>query len=286
MVFSLVMTGANDDLLHEIERSDETGVLRILKIIRQAQDFRSTEDLFRRIVEGVVEIYKAYHHVSIFLRSEDRRLVLCVAQAGQSAEEMQRKFPDGYSQPVDQGITGQVLRTGKMYLCNDVAEDPHFVTMSPGTKSELSIPIFDRTTCVGGLNIESDRVGTFTATDVYLFEVLAHAIGNSMSRDLLAKEALDALGVVGVLGAAHQGAVVTFSPDGELKYGNRRFLAYKSVGGLVDALRGWATGGGLKEGGTFEHTGTRAKAPDTPVTIRARVHTVRGGFVLFEVEEA
>ena len=55
---------------------DETAVLKILKIIRHAQDFRSTEELYSKVAESVIEIYKAYYHVSIFLHVNAARAII------------------------------------------------------------------------------------------------------------------------------------------------------------------------------------------------------------------
>ena len=272
------MSRSEQDIFHEIERSDETAVLKILKIIRLAQDFRSTDELFVKICDGIVDIYKAYYHVSIFLHTADRKDIEVAAIAGENAQEMRERFPTGYRQPVEVGIAGLVYRTRKIYLSNDISTDPHFVpAMSSRTKSELCIPIFDMRTCIGGLNIESDRIGTFTAIDFHLFEVLTHAIGSSITRDRQTKDVLDSIGALGALGAAYPGAILVLTPEGAVKYGNRRVLPYKGVEGLVPAILA------AREGQTFEH---RGRGPDgTEFTLSVHLKTNRGGFLLAEIQE-
>ena len=269
------MTAPSDDIFHEIERSDETAILEILKLTRLAQDFRTTDELCQNITRGIVEIYKAYYHVSIFMANPDRTRLEVVAIAGESATEMDQRFPAGYSQPIDVGVAGHVLHTGRMHLSNDVTDEPLFVpAMNTRTKSELCLPIHDTRTCIGGLNIESDKVGTFTATDVYLFEVLAHAIGSSIARDRLTKELLEATGALGALGAASEGAIVVMTPDGHIKYGNSRFLPFRNVEGLCAEIQN------AGEGTSFKISGGGGELPEE---IEIEVLAERGGYVVARV---
>jgi putative methionine-R-sulfoxide reductase with GAF domain len=270
------MSSPPEDLFRELERTEEASILRILKIIRQAQDFRTTEELHAKIVNAVHDIYRAYYHVSIFMTDPDRKVLRFLALAGRSAEELLRFYPDGYTQPVELGICGQVFRTGKMYLSNDVRSDPLFVeATNVDTRSELCLPIYDMRTPIGGLNIESDQVGTFTATDVYLFEVLAHAIGGSVTRDRLSRELVDATGALGAMGSAQPEAIVVLTPEGLVKYGNSRFIPYRRMEGLLTGILN------TQEGEAFDLDG------EDPSGTRHRLQIVvmarRGGYVVAKV---
>lgn len=61
-------------------------------------------------------------------------------------------------------------------MSNDVAHDSRYLTNMESTGSELIAPVVANVVVVGTLDIESDRTGAFTDTDVELARRLAAAL--------------------------------------------------------------------------------------------------------------
>ncbi|HEV2453169.1 MAG TPA: GAF domain-containing protein, partial [Verrucomicrobiae bacterium] len=72
-----------------------------------------------------------------------------------------------------EGITGWVARHGKPALVNDVSQDLRYVSARRGVKSELAVPLEVNGETRGVLNMDSDRVGAFSADDQELLQELA-----------------------------------------------------------------------------------------------------------------
>lgn len=67
--------------------------------------------------------------------------------------------------PVGQGICGLAARTKETVNVPDVNEDPRYLSCFLNTRSELVVPMMQGTTCVGEIDIDSDKVGAFAAWD-------------------------------------------------------------------------------------------------------------------------
>jgi signal transduction histidine kinase len=74
---------------------------------------------------------------------------------------------------VGEGITGWVARTGKPACVGDVTQDPRYVSVRRGVKSELAVPLEVNGEIRGVLNVDSDRAGAFGPGHQRLLQELA-----------------------------------------------------------------------------------------------------------------
>jgi signal transduction histidine kinase/ActR/RegA family two-component response regulator len=72
------------------------------------------------------------------------------------------------------GIIGAVAASGETILLADVAADSHYQEADPRTRSELCVPLKIGERVIGLINVESDQLGFFTASDRRLLETLAY----------------------------------------------------------------------------------------------------------------
>ena len=72
-----------------------------------------------------------------------------------------------------EGITGRVAQTGQPLRVGDVSNDPRYVPVRPGVRSELAVPLEVGGQVRGVLNVDSDRPDAFSADDQELLEELA-----------------------------------------------------------------------------------------------------------------
>jgi len=76
-----------------------------------------------------------------------------------------------------EGITGWVARTGKPACVGDVRQDSRYIMLRRNIRSELAVPMEERGELRGVINVDSDRVNAFSASDQELLEALAvHAV--------------------------------------------------------------------------------------------------------------
>jgi GAF domain-containing protein/anti-sigma regulatory factor (Ser/Thr protein kinase) len=114
-----------------------------------------------------------YPHVHLFTVHPNRRQVRYEAGSGTRSAAL-----EGYVINLDdpEGMIPWVARNGKIILANDVHKEPRYrPTPFPpaNTRSELTVPLIFNKKVVGVLDIQSDRLNTFSDDDRILFEGLA-----------------------------------------------------------------------------------------------------------------
>jgi diguanylate cyclase (GGDEF)-like protein len=130
----------------------------------------------------------------------------------------------GFSDGLDRGIVGEVARTGRSILLDNVQDHPGYVDTLPGTQSELCVPVRHDGETIAILNLESSRSGAFT-DQLHLLqsvaEQIAGAIANASLYDGLRHRAglLEAVGDLSkaVLEAPDLGSVLDLIASGVKK---------------------------------------------------------------------
>ena len=75
--------------------------------------------------------------------------------------------------PLGRGICGAAATEKMTIIVDDVNADPRYLACSLETKSEIVVPIMDGSEVLGEIDIDSDRLATFTADDKVLLEAVA-----------------------------------------------------------------------------------------------------------------
>lgn len=148
------------------------------------QSLLEVEDFYQEIVNTIQSRFN-YYCCHIWSVSEDHSYTLR-AQAGAYRNHLKI----GHTIPGSEGISGEVIRSGKSYLCNDLSADTHYTNLSLPvySKSELTVPVVKDGEVVAVLNIESDQKDAFDENDVIALEVIAAQISVAMTNQKLFTE--------------------------------------------------------------------------------------------------
>jgi diguanylate cyclase (GGDEF)-like protein/PAS domain S-box-containing protein len=92
--------------------------------------------------------------------------------------------------PLDQGIPGQVLSTGKLIRVEDVRNYPGYEELNPNIRSEVCIPLKTGDRTIGVVNVESPQVGAFDEKDEQLMVTLAGQLAVAIERMQLYQDAV------------------------------------------------------------------------------------------------
>jgi GAF domain-containing protein len=79
--------------------------------------------------------------------------------------------------PLNQGICGAAVTSGRTVVVDDVNSDPRYLACSIETKSEIVVPIRVKGEVVGELDIDSHTPAAFTPDDRQLVEHCARLVG-------------------------------------------------------------------------------------------------------------
>lgn len=77
--------------------------------------------------------------------------------------------------PADRGLSGEAVATGRAVVCNDVLNDPRYLTAFGSTRSEIVVPVARAATgeVVGTLDAEAERADAFSDADREFLEECA-----------------------------------------------------------------------------------------------------------------
>ena len=78
------------------------------------------------------------------------------------------------------GVVGQVARTRKPVLLNDVTQSEVYVEVNPDVHSELAVPLIAKNRLIGVMDIESEQIDYFRPEHLRLLTLTASRIAQSI----------------------------------------------------------------------------------------------------------
>ena len=154
----------NDPLAKLTQRYERLNLLyQVSNVIHSTLD---SQEALQLIVSEAVRLMRASSGSVVLINPTSGFLEIHAAQ-GLPASAGQLHLRLG------EGITGWVARHGKPARVDDVTQDARYVAARSGVRSELAVPLEVSGETRGVLNVDSDRVGTFSADDQELLQELA-----------------------------------------------------------------------------------------------------------------
>ncbi|MGK5086647.1 sigma-54-dependent Fis family transcriptional regulator [Bdellovibrionota bacterium FG-2] len=152
--------------------------LRLLnEVSTRLQSLLESENIHQEIV-NIIQSKLSYYCIHIWSVNEGRTYRL-EAQAGAYHNHLKI----GHTLSAAQGINGNVIRTRKSYLCNDVSRDPNYTNLSLPifSQAELCVPVMKDNEVVATLSVESDQRDAFDEEDVMTLEAVASQVAVAMT---------------------------------------------------------------------------------------------------------
>ncbi len=102
-----------------------------------------------------------YDAAGIFLIDRKHNLLRRMATRGYD-----KKLLDKIQVKLNLGISGEVIRSRKPIIINDVSKNPNYYAIRQETRSQLTIPLLSGGKPIGVMVLESDHLNHFTHTDL------------------------------------------------------------------------------------------------------------------------
>jgi signal transduction histidine kinase/CheY-like chemotaxis protein len=160
------------------------------EIARDTTSTLTLDLLLDRMVNLLCERFN-YYHASIFLLDDTSTYAVIRESVGEAGKDMKQR---GYKLAVgSKSIIGTVTATGKPVIVNDVSQSQTYYPnpLLPDTRSEMGLALKLADRIIGAVDLQSNKVNTFTADDVAVMQVLADqiavAIDNARSYEIAQK---------------------------------------------------------------------------------------------------
>lgn len=140
-----------------------------------ARSAGSIESLMDRIAHRIHEQITRYNWVGFYLVEHSAAKALVLGPYAGSFSPHKRI-------PLDSGLCGAAVVTGKTILVNDVSKDPRYLAGSPMVKGNLVVPIFARNAVVAEIDVESYFTNAFQEADQKFIESCAALVGRYMEK--------------------------------------------------------------------------------------------------------
>jgi len=156
-------------------------------VAQQMIAFLDLNSLLAEVVR-LIQLKFGYDHAHIFLVDEETRELVLREASGPRAESIKAR---GLKLVVSQdSVTGWVVQTGQILLCNDVSTEPRYYAaeLVPETQSELALPLQVGSRIVGVLDVQSNWRDAFDKEDVTVLHILANQVGIAIENARLFEE--------------------------------------------------------------------------------------------------
>lgn len=167
----------------------------IREISHKVRDTLDLDEIMEHLLDAVKNVLD-YDAAGIFVLNQD-----LVHARHESPREMiagvsRRGFDPRPAEQDDMlmlghGISGYVIHNNQSVVVPDVRLDPRYVQGRQKTLSEIAVPIILNERAIGALNLESDRLSTYTGDDVEVLHFFADAAAISLQKAMLHRQLLD-----------------------------------------------------------------------------------------------
>ena len=164
----------------------------LAQVTRAITSIRDLQELLPHITTVISETF-SFYHVGIFLLDDANEFAVLSAANSEGGKQMlERKHRLRVGQ---QGIVGNVTRTGSPRVAMDVGEDAVYFNNPdlPDTHSEMALPLKSGKLIVGALDVQSTEKGAFTEEDIQMLGLLADQVSLAIENARLFDETRRAL---------------------------------------------------------------------------------------------
>ena len=165
---------ANAQLFAEVQmRAAHMELVR--EIARQVNAVQELEEIFNQVVLLSQKMF-GFSAVHIFSVNPGNGDIEMQASSGQT--------PANFRLQPGQGLVGTAVSSQQTVIANNVAEDHRFFTTDPHdpTKAEIAIPLIVNENVLGVLDVQSSRIGAFSASEQTVLEALAAEVGSAIHK--------------------------------------------------------------------------------------------------------
>ena len=152
-----------------VSKSDRQLLTTLFALGREVASVLDLDELYRKL-PGLIARITDFQAMAVYL-IDPKQGDLRIAYA--------EGYPYGWAErrlAMGQGLVGRAVQAGRPLLANDVSDEPRYVDLVPGTRSEVVLPLRRQGRVIGALNLLSRNLGEFTPAEVETLRNFAAAV--------------------------------------------------------------------------------------------------------------
>ncbi len=126
----------------------------------------------RKICNLLKEKIDCYDWVGFYFLNEDKKKLILRCFAGKPTEHTEI--------PIGKGICGQVAKTAKTIIVDDVSKEKNYISCDIEVKSEIVVPIFVNCKNIGQIDIDSNKLNAFNENDESFLKQINELISKNL----------------------------------------------------------------------------------------------------------
>jgi len=154
-------------------KSDRQLLTTLFALGREVASVLDLDELLAKLPELIARITD-FHAFAIYLLDDATGELRIACSQGYPPEAQAFRLHQS------DGLVGAAVTAGRPLVANDVAKDPRYIEVVPGTAAELVVPMRRKGKAIGALNLLSRRLGEFTPAEVETLRNFAAAVAVAM----------------------------------------------------------------------------------------------------------
>jgi signal transduction histidine kinase len=202
-LFALTITAILSSLLADQERAQrlrrEEGERLIAETERRLEEVILVREVSEIVLHHLTERNRVMADIAAVVQRRLDHDLFGIALLDRDAQEL--CLIAGWGLPPEvhnlrikmgEGVMSRVAKTGVAMNIPDVRQEPHYVAIVPHTRSQLCVSMTFEDKVLGVINVESSRIGAFSASDQQMLSIVASQAAMALKNSQLFEE-LDAL---------------------------------------------------------------------------------------------
>jgi len=162
-------------------QNEQTAIDSLYRISSLTSNTEEPSEALRLILDEIVSVLKP-SSASISLINPDTKGLELEASYGLRENWRDMKLALG------QGITGWTALHGRALIVGDVLAEPRYISVRPGIRSEMAVPMEDQGLVIGVVNVDSEQMNAYDDSALKILTLLTNEATRVVSRLWMIKQ--------------------------------------------------------------------------------------------------
>ncbi|MFQ3226491.1 MAG: signal transduction histidine kinase [Lentimonas sp.] len=155
--------------------TEDTAIDSLYRISSLVSNTEEPKEALALILQEIINVLQPSSASISLINPDTQRLEL----------EVSHGLPEDWSDldlALGQGITGWCALHGRSIIVPDVSTEPRYISIRPNIASEMAVPMEDRGSVIGVVNVDSEQLDAFSDQDLKILTLMTNEASRVISR--------------------------------------------------------------------------------------------------------